>query len=68
MQATLDQAPHAQDGDQLPPMWHYLFFDPEVRASDLKEDGHEAFGRFLPAVDLPPRMWAGGRVGIDRPF
>jgi 3-methylfumaryl-CoA hydratase len=61
MQATLDQGPNAQSGDPSPPMWHYLNFNPEVRAYDLKEDGHEALGRFLSPVDPPRRMWVGAR-------
>lgn len=56
----LDQAP--QPGEPLPPGWHWLFFNPFVRRSELGEDGHPKRGGFLPPVPLPRRMWAGGRV------
>lgn len=68
MQLTLDRAPDLAPGDALPPFWHYLYFNPRIRASALAEDGHERLGRFLPDVGLPRRMWAGGRVQIDRPL
>jgi len=35
---------------------------PRVRQSKLGRDGHPALGGFLPPVDLPRRMWAGGRL------
>ncbi|MFK7836867.1 MAG: MaoC family dehydratase N-terminal domain-containing protein [Sulfitobacter sp.] len=66
MQATLDHTPTLNDGDTLPPFWHYLYFNPEAPASELKEDGHEQLGRFLPPIALPRRMWAGGRVDVSR--
>ncbi len=68
MQVTLDQPPTLTDGDPLPPFWHYLYFNPLVRASDLGPDGHEKLGRFLPPVALPRRMWAGGRIEVARPL
>jgi 3-methylfumaryl-CoA hydratase len=68
MQVTLDRPATLAEGDPLPPMWHYVYFNPEVRASDLKQDGHEALGRFLPPVALPRRMWAGGEIEIAAPL
>jgi 3-methylfumaryl-CoA hydratase len=68
LQATLDRNPTFATGDDLPPFWHYLYFNPEATASQLKEDGHERLGRFLPPVALPRRMWASGRVDITRPL
>lgn len=65
MQALLDLHPDLDEADPLPPFWHYLFFNPIVRASDLSADGHEKLGRFLPPVALPRRMWAGGRLEIS---
>ncbi len=67
-QVTLDRAPDFSEGRELPPFWHYIYFNPEAPASTLKEDGHEKLGRFLPPVALPRRMWAGGTVTIDRPL
>ncbi len=67
-QATLDREPNFLEGRELPPFWHYIYFNPEAPASSLKQDGHEKLGRFLPPVALPRRMWAGGTVTIDRPL
>jgi 3-methylfumaryl-CoA hydratase len=57
--ATLDREPEA--GDRLPPLWHWLYFLPTHRQSELAQDGHARKGSFLPPVDLPRRMWAGSR-------
>ncbi len=67
--ATLDiEGPNAQAGDPLPPLWHWLYFLPFPRQSELGPDGHAQRGGFLPPVDLPRRMWAGGRVEFHRPL
>lgn len=67
--ATLDvEAPYPQSGDPLPPLWHWLYFLPIHRQSELGPDGHARRGGFLPPVDLPRRMWAGGRVEFFRPL
>jgi 3-methylfumaryl-CoA hydratase len=68
MQLTLDEAVTLERGDPLPPFWHYLYFNPRIRASELGPDGHEKLGRFIPDFGLPRRMWAGGRVEIDKPL
>jgi 3-methylfumaryl-CoA hydratase len=63
--ATLDlDRPHPQRGDTLPPLWHWLYFLPFHRQSELGPDGHARRGGFLPPVDLPRRMWAGGRLDL----
>lgn len=63
MHATLDiDAPFPLAGDALPPLWHWLYFLPLHRHSDIGEDGHAKRGGFLPPVPLPRRMWAGGRL------
>jgi 3-methylfumaryl-CoA hydratase len=67
--ATLDRGdlPPAE-GDELPPLWHWLYFLPTARQSNLGEDGHPARGGFLPPVPLPRRMWAGGRFVFHQPL
>ena len=61
--ATLDRDdPPPQPGDELPPLWHWLYFLPVHRQSELGSDGHPQRGGFLPPVPLPRRMWAGGRL------
>lgn len=47
--------------DVVPPLWHWLYFLPTHRQSELGPDGHGRRGEFLPPVELPRRMWAGGR-------
>ena len=49
-------------GDPVPPLWHWISFLPRTAQRDLGEDGHQKLGGFLPPVDLPRRMFAGGRV------
>jgi 3-methylfumaryl-CoA hydratase len=62
--ATLDRDdPAFGTGDAAPPCWHWLFFPPHARQSELGPDGHPRRGGFLPPVhDLPRRMWAGSRI------
>jgi len=63
LSATLDrQACEPKLGDPVPPLWHWLYFLPTARQSDLGSDGHPQRGGFLPPISLPRRMWAGGRV------
>ena len=62
LSATLDRDdPKSMAGDPLPPLWHWLYFLPLHRQSDIGPDGHAKRGGFLPPVPLPRRMWAGGR-------
>ena len=67
--ATLDRDDHApRDGDVLPPLWHWLYFLPRYRESDVGPDGHAKRGGFLPPIALPRRMWAGGRLTFRAPI
>jgi len=54
--------------DRLPPLWHWLYFLPVHRWSDLGPDGYPKRGGFLPPVPLPRRMWAGGRIEFHHPL
>ena len=61
--ATLDLAESpSMTGAALPPLWHWLYFLPQPRQSEIGPDGHARRGGFLPPVPLPRRMWAGGRL------
>ena len=65
LQATLDLgAPPLQEGEPLPPLWHWLYFWAIAPRSQLGRDGHPALGRFLPPVGTARRMWAGSRVAF----
>lgn len=67
--ATLDRDdPPPRPGDALPPLWHWLYFLPMHRHSELGPDGHARRGDFLPPVPLPRRMWAGGRLNFVEPL
>jgi 3-methylfumaryl-CoA hydratase len=69
MAATLDLGTEIPaDGAALPPLWHWLYFLPLHRQSEIGADGHAARGGFLPPVPLPRRMWAGGRLTFLRPL
>ncbi|MDP1655232.1 MAG: MaoC family dehydratase N-terminal domain-containing protein [Hylemonella sp.] len=69
LSATLDRDdPPPAPGTTLPPLWHWLYFTPLTRHSELGEDGHAKRGGFLPPVPLPRRMWAGGRLDFLQPL
>jgi 3-methylfumaryl-CoA hydratase len=69
LSATLDRDdPSPQPGDALPPLWHWLYFLPAYRQSEVGPDGHAKRGGFLPPVPLPRRMWAGSRIEWQRPL
>jgi 3-methylfumaryl-CoA hydratase len=66
--ATLDHAPAPlEPGSPLPPLWHWLYFLPLHRQSEIGPDGHPRRGGFLPPVPLPRRMWAGSQFEFRRP-
>ena len=63
LSATLDRDdPAPEDGSAVPALWHWLYFLPHARQSEIGPDGHARRGGFLPPVPLPRRMWAGGRL------
>ncbi len=69
LSAILDRDdPAPRVGDSLPPLWHWLYFLPITRHSEIDHDGHPKRGGFLPPVPLSRRMWAGGRVQFRRPL
>jgi 3-methylfumaryl-CoA hydratase len=77
LRATLDLPDAAPAGDapdsgepapQVPPLWHWLYFLPSARQSQLGPDGHPRRGGFLPPVPLPRRMWAGGQLEFFDPL
>jgi 3-methylfumaryl-CoA hydratase len=67
LSATLDRAPERPPaGTALPPLWHWLYFLPLYRQSEVGPDGHAKRGGFLPPVPLPRRMWAGSQFEFNR--
>jgi 3-methylfumaryl-CoA hydratase len=66
--ATLDYpGADVPTGTPLPPLWHWLYFLPMHRQSDIGPDGHAKRGGFLPPVPLPRRMWAGSQFEFRSP-
>jgi len=56
------------DGEPLPPLWQWCFFQEPVFETLLGGDGHPARGGFLPPADTRNRMWAGGRGEVIEPL
>jgi 3-methylfumaryl-CoA hydratase len=53
------------DAAMLPPLWHWMLFQEWAPPQQVGTDGHAKRGGFLPPiVDLPRRVWAGGRVNF----
>lgn len=69
LSATLDRpAERPAAGTPLPPLWHWLYFLPLHRQSEIGPDGHAKRGGFLPPVPLPRRMWAGSQFEFRSPL
>ena len=69
LSATLDRAPERPPaGTPLPALWHWLYFLPLHRQSEIGPDGHAKRGGFLPPVPLPRRMWAGSQFEFNQPL
>jgi 3-methylfumaryl-CoA hydratase len=67
--AMLDTPPPANVAQvPLPPAWHWLYFLSMSPTAMLSPDGAEARGDFLPPIELPRRMWAGGRFEFHQPI
>jgi len=64
--ATLNDPTKLQAGDALPPLFHWIYFNEPTLTENLKADGHEKLGNFLPPVHYPRRMWAGSEVSFKR--
>ena len=69
LSATLDREPvRPAPGTPIPPLWHWLYFLPLARQSEIGPDGHGKRGGFLPPVPLPRRMWAGSQFQFHQPL
>ncbi|HNH24294.1 MAG TPA: MaoC family dehydratase N-terminal domain-containing protein, partial [Accumulibacter sp.] len=69
MSATLDRpADRPANGVPLPALWHWLYFLPVHRQSEIGADGHAKRGGFLPPVPLPRRMWAASQFEFHQPL
>jgi 3-methylfumaryl-CoA hydratase len=69
LSATFDRpSERPQTGTPLPALWHWLYFLPMHRQSEIGPDGHAKRGGFLPPVPLPRRMWAGSQFQFHKPL
>ena len=69
LSATLDrEVARPATGTALPALWHWLYFLPLFRQSEIGPDGHAKRGGFLPPVPLPRRMWAGSQFEFHQPL
>lgn len=69
LSATFDRHPaRPEPGTPLPALWHWLYFLPLHRQSEIGPDGHAKRGGFLPPVPLPRRMWAGSQFQFHKPL
>ena len=69
LSATFDRpAERPAVGTPLPALWHWLYFLPLHRQSEIGADGHAKRGGFLPPVPLPRRMWAGSQFEFHKPL
>ena len=62
-----DDTPRPGPGEALPPLWHWVALPRWTDSSELGLDGHPRRGSFLPPVELPRRMFAGGEVVLHSP-
>jgi 3-methylfumaryl-CoA hydratase len=69
LSATFDREPmRPPAGTPLPALWHWLYFLPLHKQSEIGPDGHAKRGGFLPPVPLPRRMWAGSQFEFHKPL
>jgi 3-methylfumaryl-CoA hydratase len=69
LQASLDIAgPDQAIGEDLPPLWHWLYFLEAAPRGRIGPDGHPQRGGFMPPIELPRRMFAGGRTKFLQPL
>lgn len=54
--------------EQLPPLWHWLYFLDTAPRSRIGPDGHPEAGDFLPQVAQPRRMFAGATTRFLHPL
>lgn len=66
--AVLERDADLASGSPLPPMWQWVYFTAALPSSALGADGHPARGGFMPPVQLPRRMFAGGRARFVAPM
>lgn len=68
-EAMMNRDPLAvSDNSILPACAHWCYFTPLDKRSELDENGTPKTGDFLPPVEQPNRMWAGGKIEFKKPM
>lgn len=68
-EALMNRDPHSVvKNTPLPACSHWCFFTPIEPQNNIAVDGHALKGDFLPPVELPRRMWAGGHIQFKKPL
>lgn len=68
MAATLDSLSAPDEGDELPLLWHWLYFLHVAPRAGIGPDGHPKRGGFMPPVPLPRRMFGAARFEFHAPL
>ena len=68
LSAALDLANAPDDGEEILPLAHWLYFPPTAPQSRIGPDGHPKRGDFLPSVPQPRRMWAASDIQFQAPI
>lgn len=66
--ATLGRPRAFEVGDDLPPLWHSIYFWEAFPPDALGRDGHPETGGIIPETGLPRRMWAAGEFQFHAPL
>lgn len=67
--ATFDDTEsELNEGDPLPPAWHWLYFLARTPQSQLMQDGLAQGRGLLPPLGLPRRMFGGCRISFPAPL
>jgi len=68
MAAVFDYNYNSAEFKEVPYGWHWLYFLNLPLQKNLGPDGHEKKIGFMPPIDLPIRMYAGGEINYYKPL
>ena len=68
MAAVFDYEYNKEEFKEVPYGWHWLYFLNLPLQKNLGLDGHEKKMGFMPPIDLPIRMYAGGEIDFYEPL
>ena len=68
MAAVFNYNSNDKNFKKVPYGWHWLYFLNLPLQKNLGHDGHEKRVGFMPPIDLPIRMYAGGKINYHSPI